>query len=35
MRTMTDTSSERVQLTLTVALLAACAANIALVWAFL
>jgi len=35
MRKMTHTSSERVQLTLTVALLAACAANVALVWAFL
>ena len=35
MRTMLHTSSERVQLTLTVALLAACAANVALVLAFL
>jgi hypothetical protein len=35
MRTMTHTSNERMQLTLTVALLAACAANVALVWAFL
>ena len=35
MRTMIHTSNERMQLTLTVALLAACAANVALVWAFL
>ncbi|MBR1190124.1 glucose transporter [Bradyrhizobium sp. AUGA SZCCT0240] len=36
MRTIVQTHScERVQLTLTVALLVACAANIALVWAWL
>jgi hypothetical protein len=35
MRMTLDTSSERVHLTLAVALLAACAANVALVWAWL
>ena len=35
MRTIVQTPCERVQLTLTVALLAACAANVALVWAWL
>jgi hypothetical protein len=35
MRAMLQTSCERVQLTLTVALLAACAANVALVCAWL
>ena len=35
MRTILQTSSERVHLTLTVALLAACAANVALVCAWL
>jgi hypothetical protein len=35
MRTIPETSCERVQLTLTVALLAACAANLALVCAWL
>jgi hypothetical protein len=35
MRTTLDTSCERVHLTLTVALLAACAANVALVCAWL
>ncbi len=35
MRTMLHISCERVQLTLTVALLVACAANVALVLAFL
>jgi hypothetical protein len=35
MGTMLNTSCERVQLTLTVALLAACVANVALVLAFL
>jgi hypothetical protein len=35
MGTMLHTSSERVQLTLTVGLLVACAANVALVLAFL
>jgi hypothetical protein len=35
MTTMSDTSCERVHLTLTVALLLACAANVALVCAWL
>jgi hypothetical protein len=35
MRTILQTSCERVQLALMVALLAACAANVALVWAWL
>ena len=35
MRTISHNSGERVHLTLTVALLAACAANVVLVWAWL
>jgi hypothetical protein len=35
MRTISQNSCERVHLTLTVALLAACAANVVLVWAWL
>jgi hypothetical protein len=35
MRAILPTPNERVQFTLTVALLAACAANVALVWAWL
>jgi len=35
MGTTLQTASERMQLGLTIALLGACAANVALVWAFL
>lgn len=35
MGTKLHTASERVQLTLAIALLGACATNVALVWAFL
>jgi len=35
MRTILQTPCERVHLTLTIALLAACAANVVLVWAWL
>jgi len=35
MRAILPTSDERVQLALAIALLAACAANVALVWAWL